>query len=49
MKWPGLLNNPNLLGAVIAVLVVLLGVGLFQAVRRMEEEDSPTPEQGAGD
>ena len=36
MTWPGLLNNPSLLGGVITVLVVLLALGLYQAVQRVD-------------
>jgi len=35
-KWSKLVNNPLLLGAVIALLVVVLGWGLYRAVKRMD-------------
>jgi hypothetical protein len=35
-KWSKLVNNPLLLGAVITLLVVLLGWALYRAVKRMD-------------
>jgi len=39
-----LLNNPIFLGAIVGVLVILLGWGLYQASRRIE---GMPPEDGA--
>jgi len=36
-KWTKLANNPFLLGGMIAVLVVVLGWGLYRAVHRMDK------------
>jgi hypothetical protein len=37
IKWSKLANNPFLLGGIIALLVVVLGWGLYRAMRRMEK------------
>ena len=36
-KWSKLLNNPLLLGGAVTVLVILLGWGLYGAVKRMDK------------
>ena len=36
-KWSKLVNNPLLLGGVITLLVIVLGWGLFRAIKRMDK------------
>lgn len=36
-KWSKLLNNPLLLGGAVTVLIILLGWGLYGAVKRMDK------------
>jgi hypothetical protein len=35
--WSKLLNNPRLLGGVITLLVIVLGWGLYRAIKRMDK------------
>jgi hypothetical protein len=42
-RWSKVLNNPLLLGGVILVLVVALGWGLFQAVKRLDKLPGDQP------
>lgn len=37
IRWSRLLNNPLLQGGVVAVLVIVLGWGLYRAVKRMDQ------------